>query len=64
MNEQAIENYLSSPHHFSMDEWKSMEKARKELEDYKDAVVQMDSETPTKAPRVKKPKVVKDWIVG
>jgi hypothetical protein len=65
MSTQEIETYINASKHFSADEWKAMEKARQELDQYKEAVANMEPESSrSKKPQNKKPKVVKDWLVG
>jgi hypothetical protein len=61
MDPKAIESYINTPSHFSPDEWVAMEKAKAELEGYKNAVSELES---GKAPKFKKPKSVKEWLVS
>lgn len=65
MDPQALEAYVSTPANFSTDEWQSIAKAKTELQNYKEAVQQFEKgETPVKKALKKKPKAVKEWLVG
>jgi len=69
MDPSAIEAYVNTPSHFSPEEWQSMEKAKTELESYKNAISKMGSEetsssSSNKTAKGKKPKAVKQWLVG
>lgn len=66
MDPETIESYINTATNFSPEEWQAMEKARSELEDYKNAISKMQSETTpsSKTVKNKKPKTVKEWLVG
>ncbi len=68
MNPQTLEAYINTPTNFSVEEWQAMEKAKTELENYKQAVTKMEtgeqSPAAKKAASRKKPKAVKEWLVG
>jgi hypothetical protein len=65
MDPQALETYINTPAHFSPEEWQSMEKAKTELDGYQEEIAKTES-VPAKSKRSskKKPKSVKEWIVG
>jgi hypothetical protein len=68
MDPAALESYINTPANFSNDEWQAMEKAKGEIDNYKQAVVKMEKGEKSPAAKAhsqkKKPKAVKEWIVG
>jgi hypothetical protein len=65
MDPQVIAQYINTPSNFSPEEWQAMEKAKTELESYKESLMKMNSGEAVPRKRNKtKPKSVKEWIVG
>jgi len=62
---QVIAQYINTSANFSPEEWQAMEKAKTELEQYKESLMKMDSGEAVAHKRNKsRPKSVKEWIVG
>jgi hypothetical protein len=68
MDPKVLEAYINTPANFSTEEWQAMEKAKAELQNYKEAASKMEagekSPAAQKAALKKKPKAVKQWLVG
>lgn len=62
MDPEELKSYINTPVHFSPEEWQAMEKAKEELENYKEEVLKMQSNS-SKSNK-KKPKTVKNWLVS
>ena len=65
MDPEVIAQYINTPTNFTSEEWQAMEKAKTELESYKESLLKMNSENAVPRKHIKsKPKAVKEWIVG
>jgi hypothetical protein len=62
MDPNTLENYLNDPSHFTPEELGAIENTKAEMDAFKAELGINLSGTPT--PKKKKPKTVKDWLVG
>ncbi len=64
MDPKALEDFVSDPSQFTSEEWSTMQQTKDEMQAFKAELgIKLNSEA-LKAPKRKKPKTVKEWIVG
>ena len=62
MDPKSLENYIGNPSHFTSEEWNSIERTKTEMDEFKEGLG--ISPNLSTIARNKKPKTVKEWIVG